>query len=124
MKMAIFLKDLKLSASDRRQIQDRVRLALTRLSPLIHSLTVTISDENGLRGGVDKACRLVVRLRTGTVVVNEQAEAVLAAVTQAAERAARSVARLHHRFVDSRQAAPGAGHGDRRSRSAVRWAEN
>ena len=30
-------------------------------------------------------------------------------MTQAAERAARSVARVHHRAVDARQAVPGAG---------------
>jgi hypothetical protein len=53
---------------------------LTRFTPPIRGLTVTISDENGLRGGVDKNCRLVVRLHAGTVVVNEQADEVLAAL--------------------------------------------
>ena len=78
MKMSIHFKDLQVTASDRQRIEDRIRLALTRFTPLIRGLTATISDENGLRGGVDKKCRLVVRLHAGTVVVNEQADAVMA----------------------------------------------
>lgn len=109
MKMTMLFKDVQVTTPDRQRIEDRIRLVLTRFSPLIRGLSVTISDENGRRGGVDKACRLVVRLPAGTVVVNEQADAVMAAVTLAAERAARSVARLHHRVLDSRQAAPSAG---------------
>jgi ribosome-associated translation inhibitor RaiA len=108
MKMYIQSKDLQVTASDRQRIEDRIRLALTRFAPLIQGLTVTVSDENGLRGGIDKKCRLVVRLHAGTVVVNEQAATVMAAVTQAAERAARSVARVHHRAVDARQTVPNA----------------
>ena len=100
MKISIQFKDLQVTASDRQRIEDAIRLALTRFAPLIHGLTATISDENGPRGGVDKTCRLIVRLHAGTVVVNEQASAVMAAVTQAAERAARSVARVHHRAVE------------------------
>ena len=106
MKVSIQFKDLQVTASDRQRIEDGIRLALTRFAPLVHGLTATISDENGSRGGVDKRCRLVVRLHAGTVVVNEQAGAVMAAVTQAAERAARSVARVHHRAVDARQTVP------------------
>jgi ribosome-associated translation inhibitor RaiA len=109
MKMAILFKDLQVSASYRQRIQDRIRVALSRYTPLIRGLTATISDENSLRGGIDKKCRLVVRLHAGTVVVNEQADAVMEAVTLAAERAARSVARVHHRAVDARRGLPGVG---------------
>ena len=115
MKISIQFKDLQVTASDRQRIEDAIRLALTRFAPLIHGLTAIISDENGPRGGVDKTCRLIVRLHAGTVVVNEQASAVMAAVTQAAERAARSVARVHHRAVDARQTVRNA----RRRRRAV-----
>jgi ribosome-associated translation inhibitor RaiA len=108
MKISIQFKDLQVTVSDRQRIEDAIRLALTRFAPLIHDLKATISDENGPRGGVDKTCRLIVRLHAGTVVVNEQASAVMAAVTQAAERSARSVARVHHRAVDARQAVPNA----------------
>lgn len=106
MKLAIHFKDLQGTGSDRRRIEARIRLALTRFTPLIYGLTATISDENGSRGGMDKVCRLVVRLRAGTVVVNEQAGVVMAAVAQAADRAARAVARAHHRAVDARQSPP------------------
>lgn len=118
MKLSIQFKDLQVAASDRQRIEDGIRLALTRFAPLIHGVTATISDENGSRGGVDKRCRLVVRLYAGTVVVNEEASAVMAAVTQAAERAARSVARVHHRAVDARQTAPSARRRRRAAQSA------
>jgi len=108
MKISIQFRDLQVTASDRQRIEDAIRLALTRFAPLIHGLTATISDENGPRGGVDKTCRLVMRLHGGTVVVSEQATAVIAAVTQAADRAARSIARIHHRAVDARQTVPNA----------------
>jgi ribosome-associated translation inhibitor RaiA len=118
MKMSLQFKDLQVAAADRKRIEDRIRLALSRFAPLVQGVTATVTDENGNRGGIDKRCRLVVRLRAGTVVVNEQASAVMAAVTQAAERTARSVARIHHRAVDARQATPGAGRRRHGSRSA------
>ena len=108
MKMSILFKDLQAAGTLRQRIEDRLRLVLTRFTPLIRGLTVTVADENGVRGGIDKSCRLIVRLHAGTVVVNEQAAAVMGAVTLAAERAARSIARIHHRAVDARQAVPGA----------------
>ena len=104
MKMALLFKDLEVSASDRERIENRIRVALTRFTPLIRGLTATISDENGLRGGFDKKCRLVVRLHAGTVVVNEQADAVIEAVTLAAERArGRSLASITGQSTHGRQ---------------------
>jgi len=113
MKIAIHRKHVRITAVDRQRINDQIRLALTRFAPLISRLTATISDENGPRGGVDKRCRLVVPLHAGTVVVNEQASSVMAAVTLAVERAARSIARVHHRAVDARQTVPSARRGRR-----------
>ncbi|MFM7073275.1 MAG: HPF/RaiA family ribosome-associated protein [Planctomycetota bacterium] len=101
MSVTILCKDLRLAPAERRRIQERVRLALSRFAPLVRGMSITVGDENGHRRGVDKSCRLVVRLHAGTVVVNERAEALMAAVSLAAERAARAVARLHHRVVDA-----------------------
>jgi ribosome-associated translation inhibitor RaiA len=103
MKMAILVRDVQVSPAERQRISDHVRLALARFGPVIRGLTVILNDENGTRQGVDKSCRLVVRLRGGTVVVNERAEALMAAVGQAAERATRAVARLHHRTREARR---------------------
>lgn len=91
------------AAAARQYIADQVRMAMTRFSPVLHGLKVILNDENGSRNGIDKTCRLIVRLRGGTVVVNEHATGVRAAVGQAAERAARAVARLHHRTLDARR---------------------
>jgi ribosome-associated translation inhibitor RaiA len=106
MKVSILLKDLIVSSALRQQVEDRIRLVLSRFAPLIRDLTVTVNDENGPRGGIDTSCRLVLRLRGGTVVVNERANAVMTAVGQAADRAARAVARAHHRRMQSRSKVP------------------
>lgn len=105
MKVVIRRKDIEMTANDRQRIVDRVRLALTRFARVIRGVSVTVADENGQRGGVDKTCRLVIQLTAGTVVINEQGTAVMAAVTRAAERATRAVARLQHRAYDPRRAA-------------------
>jgi putative sigma-54 modulation protein len=109
MKVSILLKDLFVSTALRQHVEDRIRLTLTRFAPLIRHLTVTVEDENGPRGGLDTSCRLVIRLRRGTVVVNERANAVMAAVGQAADRAARAVARVHHRHIQARTRLPRTG---------------
>jgi len=109
MRVSILLKDLIVSSALRQRVEDRVRLVLTRFAPLIRDLTVTVNDENGPRGGIDMSCRLVLRLRSGTVVVNERANAVMTAVGQAADRAARAVARLHHRRLQARGRLPRTG---------------
>jgi putative sigma-54 modulation protein len=52
-------------------IERRLRFALTRFSGRIGRVNVFLADQNGPRGGVDKTCRIVVRLRDGGDVVAE-----------------------------------------------------
>jgi len=103
MKISILRKDVDLTAEDRQRIVNLIRLALTRFSALIRGVSVTVADENGTRGGVDKSCRLVIQMGAGTVVVSQQGASVVGAAAEAAGRAARSVARLQHRAFDPRK---------------------
>jgi putative sigma-54 modulation protein len=52
-------------------VERRLRFALSRFSGRIRRVDVFLADENGPRGGIDKTCRIVVRLRDGGDVVSE-----------------------------------------------------
>ena len=72
--------------------------ALGRFSSRIRRVSVIFSDVNGDRGGCDKHCRLRIALiPSGEVVVEDTDPSVATVVTNAAERAARSVSRALER---------------------------
>jgi ribosome hibernation promoting factor len=72
--------------------------ALARLGVRIESVRVYLLDMNGPRGGVDKCCRIDVRLRpTGSVFVEEAASGLHSALDRAAGRAGRTVRRALRR---------------------------
>ncbi len=72
----------------------RALFAIGRFSPRIEGVSVLLSDANGPRGGVDKECRLVARLRpSGGLRVAERDADMYAAIDRATERLARAVAR-------------------------------
>ncbi len=52
-------------------VERRLRFALSGFSGRIRRVDVFLADENGPRGGIDKTCRIVVRLRDGGDVVAE-----------------------------------------------------
>lgn len=52
-------------------VERRLQFALSRFSGRIRRVDVFLADENGPRGGIDKTCRIVVRLRDGGDVVAE-----------------------------------------------------
>lgn len=75
-------------------VERRILFALSRFSPRIDLVAVRLTDTNGPRGGVDKECRIVVRLRPhGRLRVVERDGDMHAAIGRAAERMARAVAR-------------------------------
>jgi ribosome-associated translation inhibitor RaiA len=72
----------------------RTLFAVSRFSPRIDLVAVRLADTNGPRGGVDKECRIVVRLRPhGRLRVIERDASMHAAIARAADRLARAVAR-------------------------------
>ena len=91
--------------------QRRARFVLRRLAWLVPQATVTMSDVNGPRGGIDKQCQ--VELKTdvvGTVVVSSVASDWRSALDKALARAARSVLRLVRRDGDARRQASARHH--------------
>ncbi|HEY3353070.1 MAG TPA: HPF/RaiA family ribosome-associated protein [Polyangia bacterium] len=80
------------------QVERRLRFALGRFGHWIRGVIVRLVDLNGPKGGVDKRCRVEVRGGSRRAIVVESTDAsVLAAVDDAAARAARSVGRAMER---------------------------
>jgi hypothetical protein len=73
----------------------RLEFALGRFAGRVRSVSVSLTDLNGPRGGLDKKCLIAVRLdRPPRVIVIEDVDADAAVVVcRAAERTARAVAR-------------------------------
>jgi hypothetical protein len=78
-----------------RVAQQRLLFALSRFANRVQSLTVRLSDVNGPRGGRDKRCSIAVRLAGSKrlIVVEDLDVELPAAISRAAERTARAVAR-------------------------------
>ncbi len=103
---------MKLSASSRSGTPDKnltalferqVGFALGRFEPRIHSVRLRLDDVNGPKGGIDKHCRITVRLRTGGTVTAEVTDVAFEpAIHRAVERIARRVQR--HGETDRAQA--------------------
>lgn len=84
-------------------IERRLRLVLGRFGPRIGRVTVHLADINGPRGGLDKRCRIIARLRGGGRVIVEDTNAELtAAVHGASDRLGQSVRRQLERRRDRR----------------------
>jgi len=85
-------------------VERAVGFALGRFFNRISKITVTLADQNGPRGGNDKVCRLQVSLaRAGrdqkntSVVIEEISPSIQEAISIAADRASRTVARTLER---------------------------
>jgi putative sigma-54 modulation protein len=79
-------------------IEKRLEFALARFGGRIQRIQVALEDQNGPRGGLDKNCRIVVRLKEGGDVVAEVADvnweiAVDRATTRVGHTVARRIAR-------------------------------
>jgi len=86
----------------------RALLAMSRFASRIETLSLRLADTNGPRGGVDKECQIVARLRpSGALRVAEQDADIYAAIARASERLARAVARELARRREPRPAQVG-----------------
>ena len=84
-------------------IERRLRFALARFTGRIGKIFVFLHDRNGPRGGVDKLCRILVKVKGCGVVVaavadSEGVGAVDRATTRIGQSGARHVERIndHH----------------------------
>jgi len=94
MKLSISGKNMKLDDAMKEHIERRVYFALSRFSPRVARVTVTVEDVNGPRGGIDKRCRILVKLdRMEELKVESTDSGIYAAVDTAADRMGRSVQR-------------------------------
>lgn len=86
-------------------VRTRLEFALGRFTGRVRSLHVTLKDLNGPRGGLDKHCRMAIRLeRQGRLIVIEDFDAEPeVAISRAAERASRAVTRAIDAATNWRQ---------------------
>lgn len=74
--------------------ESRAHASFAKFGYKVKSIEITVQDVNGPRGGIDKECRVLVKLRKlRDVVVTVKDESLSKAVPGAINRAARSVAR-------------------------------
>lgn len=94
MRMTIQASGFDLTHALRAYTEQRVATALGWARDHLSKLAVSLSDINGPRGGVDKRCKIQLRLAGGREIVIDDVEADLyAAIDRAAERADRAVVR-------------------------------
>ena len=91
---------VKVTTGLREYIDRRLYFALGRFGPAIDHVSVRVGDVNGPRGGVDKHCQIVVKLRasgSNPIAIDDKDEDLHAAVARASNRAGRTVARAIER---------------------------
>ena len=107
MKLNIRSHRTELTEELRELVERRVYFALSRFSPRIARVSVTIEDINGSRAGVDQRCRIVIKLEHADEMTVEATDAdVKAAISLAADRASRVVQRELERRRTSRRRPP------------------
>jgi ribosome-associated translation inhibitor RaiA len=96
MRLSVSGDRVKVTTGLREYIDRRLRFALGRFGPAIDHVSVRVGDANGPRGGVDKHCQIVVKLRapgSNFISIDDNDEDLRAAVARASSRAGRTVAR-------------------------------
>ncbi len=104
MKLRVVGESISVSEGLRDFVTRRLEFALGRFTPEVERVTTRVGDVNGPRGGVDKRCRMVVKLRGLDSVLSEaRADDLETVVALAAERLARGVARALERRCHRRR---------------------
>ena len=97
MKTRVSTRNVAISEIERDRIERRIYFTLGRFSSRVISVEMMLQDDNGPRGGIDKKCRVIVRLRgANDVVVEGCGEKTLSLVDRTANRAGRAVSRALH----------------------------
>lgn len=94
MRVAIQTNGFAVTTSLRLFTEDRIATALGWARQHVRKLAVTLSDINGPRGGLDKKCKIKIRLGgRREIVVQDLDSDLYAAITRAVSRADRIVVR-------------------------------
>ncbi len=77
-------------------VRDRLSAALNQHHDHVRAVAITVRDENGPKGGVDKSCQVQVDLdfHSDPVIVKKLHEDLYLAITDAADAVKRTVGRL------------------------------
>lgn len=95
-------KGVKLEPGLRDHIERRLTFALSRFGSRILKVAVYLADTNGPKGGIDKSCQIVVRLRGVSDVIAEVVDADWpVAVDRATARIGHNVSRNLERKRDT-----------------------
>jgi hypothetical protein len=85
---------MELNETAENLLRRRVHFAFGRFAGNIQNVSVTVMDENGPRGGVDKRCRVMVKRRRGNpVIVEGESDEIRQLVDFTLQRAGRTLAR-------------------------------
>lgn len=95
MQMNIQIKGLPRASKLRRVVTHKVDAALARYSHAIQEASVRLDDINGPdRGGVDKLCRVVLRMKDSSVlVIEELGTDIVQVIERVADRLRQNLAR-------------------------------
>ncbi|OEU50968.1 MAG: hypothetical protein BA866_03765 [Desulfobulbaceae bacterium S5133MH15] len=94
MKTTIKAHHLRLDQKTNSAMERRLRFALGRFGASINEVTVRLTDLNGPKGGIDKECLIVVKLRKGgKVIVQGSGKDCTATLNYCADRIGRAVER-------------------------------
>jgi len=116
-------QNIPLTPSLLEHVERRLQFALARFDGRVTRVTVRVADLNGPRGGVDKRCRIAVRVRpAGEIAVEDTCPDLYAAIDVAADRIGRSVQRKVERLRDGVPMPPRAPRTTRRAaRDRLGW---
>ena len=103
MRIHVRSRGFELTDALRAHVERRLLFALSRFGRRLRSVQLHMDDVNGPRGGADKRCQIVARLAPwGKVRVQELDGDLYAAISRAADRLDRAVAREAERRRDMR----------------------
>lgn len=92
MKLIIKAKKIKRNGAILQHIHQRVGFAFARSRQIVESLTITVRDINGPKGGVDKECTVLVRTNAlPTIVIKEKQSRIRVAIDRAITRASHNL---------------------------------
>ncbi len=94
MQLQIHRQNIRLDQDQLEEIERRMMFALDQFDSWVVDASVHVEDVNGNKGGIDKACRVLVNLRSGKTIKVEDIDAeLMAAVSRAADRLSNAVGR-------------------------------
>jgi ribosome-associated translation inhibitor RaiA len=103
MKLLLKARKIKLDASTKDYVKHRVSFAFARSRDLIKTLTITIADVNGPKGGNDKQCKVLIRTseHSDIIITETQSnlkESIDRALTRSSHNFLQRVKRKQHLF--------------------------